>query len=78
MPRRHIQTERQRKTLLDIPTDEASLLRHYILADDDLEYIQTRSIRPVVPITSSHLNRGIVNIIKTVKMSNQTRLINIA
>ena len=42
MPRRHILTERQRKTLLDIPTDEASLLRHYTLADDDLEYIQTR------------------------------------
>jgi TnpA family transposase len=42
MPRRDILTERQRKTLLDIPTDEASLLRYYTLADDDLEYIQTR------------------------------------
>ena len=36
MPRRHILSARQRSLLLDLSTDEASLLRHYILADDDL------------------------------------------
>ena len=39
MPRRHILSARQRSALLDLPTDEASLLRHYILADDDLAHI---------------------------------------
>lgn len=42
MPRRHILTARQRSALLDLPTDEASLLRHYILADDDLIHIDRR------------------------------------
>ena len=42
MPRRHILTERQRAALLDLPTDEQSLLQHYTLADDDLEYIRER------------------------------------
>ncbi|SDQ28753.1 Tn3 family transposase [Pseudovibrio sp. Tun.PSC04-5.I4] len=42
MAHRTILTERQRATLFGLPTDEASLLRHYTLADDDLEYIQTR------------------------------------
>ncbi|MCP4934411.1 MAG: DUF4158 domain-containing protein, partial [bacterium] len=42
MPRRHILTERQRSALLDLPTDEPSLLKHYTLADDDLDYIRER------------------------------------
>ncbi|ASY74372.1 transposase (plasmid) [Sinorhizobium fredii CCBAU 83666] len=42
MPRRHILTERQRSVLFDLPTDELSLLRHYTLADDDLEHIRER------------------------------------
>jgi TnpA family transposase len=42
MPRRHILSARQRSSLLDLPTDEASLLRHYILADDDLIHIDRR------------------------------------
>ena len=42
MPRRHILSARQRSALLDLPTDEASLLRHYILADDDLIHIDRR------------------------------------
>jgi len=42
MPRRHILTERQRRTLLALPTDEASLLKHYTLAEDDLEHIRHR------------------------------------
>lgn len=42
MPRRKILTERRRAALFDLPTDEPSLLRHYILADDDIEHIRTR------------------------------------
>lgn len=42
MPRRSILTERQRSALFDLPTDDASMLRHYILADDDLERINER------------------------------------
>ncbi|MFT4699653.1 MAG: hypothetical protein ACI9ND_000481 [Yoonia sp.] len=42
MSHRTVLTERQRSALFDLPTDEASLLRHYTLADDDLEYIQAR------------------------------------
>ena len=42
MPRRHILSARQRSALLDLPTDEASLLRHYILADDGLIHIDRR------------------------------------
>nr|ALZ45888.1 transposase [Sphingomonas sp. SH] len=42
MPRRHILSARQRSALLDLPTDEAALLRHYILADDDLVHIDRR------------------------------------
>ena len=42
MPRRSILTERQRSALFDLPTDEANLLQHYILADDDIEHIRTR------------------------------------
>ena len=40
MPRRSIWSARQRGALLDLPTDEAALLRHYTLSDDDIE--QTR------------------------------------
>lgn len=42
MPRRNILTERQRSSLLDLPTDEMSLLRHYTLSDEDLEHINER------------------------------------
>ena len=35
-------TDRQRAALLDMPTEEASMLRHYTLADDDLEIIRAR------------------------------------
>lgn len=42
MPGRRILTGRQRKALLDLPPGERAMLRHYTLADDDLEYIQTR------------------------------------
>ncbi|UES42126.1 Tn3 family transposase [Roseibium aggregatum] len=42
MPRRQILTERQRSALFDLPTDEPTLLRHYTLADDDLEHIRER------------------------------------
>ena len=42
MPRRKMLTDRQRAALLDLPTDEAAMLRHYTLADDDLEIIHAR------------------------------------
>ena len=42
MPRRQILSDRQRAVLLDLPTDEGLLLRHYTLADDDIEYIRSR------------------------------------
>lgn len=42
MPRRNILTERQRSSLLDLPTDEMSLLRNYTLSDEDLEHINER------------------------------------
>ena len=42
MPRRSILTERQRASLLDLPTDEVMILHHYTLADDDIEHIRTR------------------------------------
>lgn len=42
MAHRAILTERQRSALFDLPTDEAAMLRHYILADDDLEHIKER------------------------------------
>ena len=42
MPRRSILTERQRSALLDLPTDEASILHHYTLSDHDIEIIRTR------------------------------------
>lgn len=42
MPRRRILTECQRSTFLDLPTDESSLLKHYTLADEDIEHIHAR------------------------------------
>ena len=42
MPRRNVLTARQSAALFDLPTDEPSLLRHYTLADDDIEHIRTR------------------------------------
>ena len=42
MPRRSIWSARQRAALLDLPTDEAALLRHYTLSDDDIEQIRVR------------------------------------
>ena len=42
MPRRQILTERQRSALLDLPIDESSLLKHYTLADEDIEHIHAR------------------------------------
>ena len=42
MPRQEILTGRQRAALFDLPTDEALLLHHYTLADDDLEIIRSR------------------------------------
>ena len=45
MPRRSILTARQRAALFDMPTDEASLLQHYTLADDDIEHVRMRRRR---------------------------------
>jgi TnpA family transposase len=42
MAHRAVLTARQRAALFDLPTDEASLLKHYTLADDDIEHIRTR------------------------------------
>jgi hypothetical protein len=42
MPRRQILTDRQRSSLLDLPTESAALLHHYTLSDDDLEQIGRR------------------------------------
>ena len=42
MPRRSIWSARQRAALLDLPMDEAALLRHYTLSDDDIEQIRVR------------------------------------
>lgn len=42
MAHRTILTARQRAALFDLPTDDTSMLRHYILADDHLEHINAR------------------------------------
>lgn len=42
MAHRTILTERQRSVLFDLPTDETLMLRHYTLADDDIEHINER------------------------------------
>ena len=49
MAHRTILTERQRSALFDLPTDETAMLRHYTLADDDLEIIRARRRRGDVP-----------------------------
>ena len=42
MAHRAVLTARQRAALFDLPTDEASLLGHYTLDDEDIEHIGTR------------------------------------
>ena len=42
MAHRTILTERQRAALFDLPATQAGLLRHYLLADDDMERIHAR------------------------------------
>jgi TnpA family transposase len=42
MAHRTILTDRQRAALSELPTDEASMLRHYTLADDDSKIINAR------------------------------------
>ena len=42
MPRRSVWSVRQRAALFDLPTDEAALLRHYTLSDDDIEHVRVR------------------------------------
>ena len=42
LPRRSILAARQRTCLFDLPTDKASLLKHYTLADDDIEHVRER------------------------------------
>ena len=38
MPRGSIWSARQRAALFDLPMDEAALLRHQTLSDDDIEH----------------------------------------
>jgi hypothetical protein len=62
MAHRSILSARQRAALFDLPTDEASLLQHYTLDDDDIERIRTRRRRgrtewPRLP--TSHLLDGL-------------------
>ena len=45
LPRRSTWSTRQRVALFDLPTDEAALLRHYTLSDDDIEQIRVRRER---------------------------------
>ena len=42
MPRRNIWSVRQRAALFDLPAEEAALLRHYTLSDDDIEQVRLR------------------------------------
>lgn len=42
MSHRTVLTARQRAALFDLPTDEALLLHHYTLADDDIAHIRSR------------------------------------
>jgi hypothetical protein len=42
MSRRAVLTNRQRASLFGLPTDEATLLRHYILTDEDLAHVHRR------------------------------------
>lgn len=51
MPRRSILTARQRAALFDLPTDDASMLRHYTLADDDLEIVRAVVVRTTASVS---------------------------
>ena len=42
MPRRSVLTDRQRAALFELLTDDAPMLRHYTLVDDDLEHVNAR------------------------------------
>ena len=42
MPRRTVLTARQRSALFGLPVDETTLLRHYVLSNEDLNYIDRR------------------------------------
>ena len=42
MAHRSVLSARQRAAIFDLPTDEASLLQHYTLADDDIEHVRAR------------------------------------
>ena len=42
MPRRTILTEGQRDALFGLPTDEPTLLRHYVLSDEDMVHVHKR------------------------------------
>jgi TnpA family transposase len=42
MSHRTVLTARQRAAFFDLPDDEASVLHHYTLADDDIAHIRTR------------------------------------
>jgi len=42
VPRRTILTERQRQSLFRLPDDAPTLLRHYVLSDEDLDRTRRR------------------------------------
>jgi hypothetical protein len=42
MAHRAVLTARQRAALFDLPTDEALILQHYTLSDEDIDFIRTR------------------------------------
>jgi TnpA family transposase len=44
MPRRIILTERQRNGLLALPSDEAEMLQHHVLSDDDIKRIKRKML----------------------------------
>ena len=58
MPRRHILTERQHHALLALPTDEPSLLKHYTLAEDDLEYTPHDGLTSLDPESAQRCRAG--------------------
>ena len=42
MAHRIVLTKRQSAAFFGLPTDQSSLIQHYTLVDDDIEYIKTR------------------------------------
>lgn len=42
MTHRNVLTEKQRKVLLAFPEDEASMLNHYVLSEEDISYINSK------------------------------------